>query len=359
MRRPLTIAFFGSSLVSAYWNGAATYYRGIIRALACRGHLITFFEPDAYERQAHRDIPDPSWARVQVYSSHDEVGVRTCLQRAREADVVVKASGVGIFDDLLEAEIAAIGNERRLAVFWDVDAPATLSRLDAHKGDPLTSLVPRFGLVLTYGGGDEVVRRYKALGARDCVPIYNALDPTTHHRVAPEARYACDLAFLGNRLPDREDRYKQFFLAAANRRPGERFLLGGAGWDPHELPANVGYLGHVYTHEHNGLNSSSRLVLNISRSSMATFGFSPATRVFEAAGAAACIVTDAWAGIENFLYPGEEILVADDGEAVAEFVREIPAPRARAIGNAALRRVLTEHTYEQRAARVEALFHGC
>ena len=33
----LDIAFFGSSLVSAYWNGAATYYRGIIRALAERG----------------------------------------------------------------------------------------------------------------------------------------------------------------------------------------------------------------------------------------------------------------------------------------------------------------------------------
>jgi hypothetical protein len=29
----MNIAFFGSSLVSAYWNGAATYYRGIIRAL--------------------------------------------------------------------------------------------------------------------------------------------------------------------------------------------------------------------------------------------------------------------------------------------------------------------------------------
>ena len=45
------IAFFGSSLVSAYWNGAATYYRGMIRALAERGHRVTFYEPDAYERQ--------------------------------------------------------------------------------------------------------------------------------------------------------------------------------------------------------------------------------------------------------------------------------------------------------------------
>ena len=61
------IAFFGSSLVSAYWNGAATYYRGIIRALHDRGYAVTFYEPDAYERQAHRDIDDPDWATVVVY----------------------------------------------------------------------------------------------------------------------------------------------------------------------------------------------------------------------------------------------------------------------------------------------------
>ena len=52
----LNFAFFGSSLVSAYWNGAATYYRGLLRALAARGHALTFYEPDAFDRQKHRDI---------------------------------------------------------------------------------------------------------------------------------------------------------------------------------------------------------------------------------------------------------------------------------------------------------------
>src|SRR4051812_50020813 len=83
-----TIAFFGSSLVSAYWNGAATYYRGIIRALAARGFDVTFFEPDAYDRQRHRDIPDPEWARVVVYSADPEAvdgGVRGALGPARGA----------------------------------------------------------------------------------------------------------------------------------------------------------------------------------------------------------------------------------------------------------------------------------
>ena len=43
----MNIAFFVSSLLSAYWNGAATYYRGLIKALHNRGHNITVYEPDA------------------------------------------------------------------------------------------------------------------------------------------------------------------------------------------------------------------------------------------------------------------------------------------------------------------------
>ena len=86
--------------------------------------------------------------------------------------------------------------------------------------------------------------------------------------------------------------------------------MGGNGWQDKALPPNVRYVGHVYTRDHNAFNCTPRAVLNISRESMARYGFSPATRVFEAAGAAACIITDEWLGIELFLEPGSEILIA-------------------------------------------------
>src|SRR4051812_12684233 len=114
----MNIAFFGSSLVSAYWNGAATYYRGIVRALNERGHHVTFFEPDAYGRQQHRDMEDPSWARVVVYAGDGEDGVTRALEQARDADLVVKASGVGVFDELLEREVSALRRPDRLVAFW-------------------------------------------------------------------------------------------------------------------------------------------------------------------------------------------------------------------------------------------------
>lgn len=100
------------------------------------------------------------------------------------------------------------------------------------------------------------------------------------------------------------------------------------------------------------------MVLNVARDSMAATGFSPATRVFEAAGAGACLVTDAWEGIELFLRPDAEVLVARDGADVAEIVERTTPGEAARIGRAALDRVLRDHTYEQRAAQTDALFRS-
>ncbi|MEX0730369.1 MAG: glycosyltransferase [Aquisalimonadaceae bacterium] len=358
MQNGLDIAFFGSSLVSAYWNGAATYYRGLIHALHERGHRIRFFEPDAYDRQAHRDIADPDWASVVVYAADNSNGVEQAMEQARGADIIVKASGVGVFDTLLEQAIPAMARPHTVCAFWDVDAPATLERMRADPHDPLRGLVPRYDLILTYGGGDAVVDGYQRFGARRCVPIYNAVDPDTHYPVAPDPRFRATLGFLGNRLPDRETRVDQFFMNAAARLPRKRFLLGGSGWADKPLPRNVRYAGHVYTRDHNAFNSTPLAVINITRDSMARYGYSPPTRVFEAAGAAACLITDDWEGVEAFLEPGREVLVAQDGAQVAELLFTLRREDARAIGAAARKRVLREHTYAQRARQAEAVLEG-
>jgi spore maturation protein CgeB len=354
---PLSIAFFGSSLVSAYWNGAATYYRGVLRALAARGHRITFYEPDAFDRQRHRDIPDPDWARVVVYPSSLD-GVLRALDEARGCDLLVKASGVGVFDALLEAHIPAVKRPGALAAFWDVDAPATLDRLMANSADPFRKLVPVYDLILTYGGGPPVVAAYRHLGARGCVPIYNGLDSASHHPAAPDPRFACDLGLIANRLPDRERRIEEFFLAVAADLPQQRFLLGGNGWADKPMPPNIAYLGHIYTRDHNAFNASARAVLNVSRDSMAAYGYSPATRVFEAAGAGACIITDAWEGISEFFEPGREILVAANGPVVAELMARLTREEARRLGEAARARALAEHTYDRRVDLLEAALEG-
>ncbi|MFN2533403.1 MAG: glycosyltransferase [Pyrinomonadaceae bacterium] len=357
MKPKLDIAFFGSSLVSAYWNGAATYYRGIITALHSLGYRITFYEPDAYERQQHRDIDDPDWATVVVYPA-TEKGVMEALDSASDRDLVIKTSGVGVFDELLEQEALERRKQNQLVVFWDVDAPATLNRVAENAADPFRELIPEYDAILTYGGGDPVVNAYLAFGARQCLPIYNALDPATHHPATFDLRFQGDLALLANRLPDRETRIEEFFFRPAEKLSSRRFVLGGNGWGDKRVPPNVNYVGHVYTRDHNSFNCSSIAVLNVNRDSMVEYGFSPPTRVFEAAGAGACLITDSWKGIELFLEPGVEVLVAESGDEVGELLSSLTPEEARTIGAAGRRRILAEHTYAHRAQQLQNFFEG-
>jgi spore maturation protein CgeB len=344
---------FGSSLTSSYWNGAATYYRGIYKALAELGFQITFAEPDAYGRQQHRDEEDFSYADVIVYDSPRDLPA--LLDKACEADLVIKHSGIGVDDALLEDRVLECRSATTQVAFWDVDAPATLASVEASVLHPFRSLIPEYDYIFTYGGGPPVMEHYERLGARACHPVYNALDPTSHHPVPPDPQKACDLVFVGNRLPDRERRVEEFFLAAAEQAPEFQFALGGEGWGGKPLPGNVRWLGHVGTNDHNAVNCSARMVLNLNRESMAQVGFSPPTRIFEAAGAGACLITDFWEGIDSFFEPGSEILVARDAGEIVDLLRTVDAKLALEMGDAMRRRAILEHTYALRALQVREI----
>lgn len=344
---------FGSSLTSSYWNGAATYYRGIYKNLAELGFQITFAEPDAYGRQQHRDKEDFSYAKIIVYNSPRDIPA--LIERACDADLVIKHSGVGVDDALLEERVLECKSRNTQVAFWDVDAPATLASVEANVLHPFRALIPEYDYVFTYGGGPPVVEHYERLGARVCHPIYNALDPTSHHPVAAHPAKKCDLVFVGNRLPDREKRVEDFFLAAAELAPEFSFALGGEGWGGKRFPANLRWLGHVGTNEHNIVNCSARMVLNLNRESMASVGFSPPTRVFEAAGAGSCVITDDWQGIDTFFEPGCEILVARNARDIVDLLRTVDVGLAKEMGDAMRKRALLEHTYSLRALHVREI----
>jgi len=352
----MNVFVFGSSLTSTYWNGAATYYRGIYKNLYRLGYSITFAEPDIYKRQQNRDLTEVPYADVRVYRTPDDIPA--LIREAAGCDLVIKHSGVGAEDERLERELLSCQSGSTRVIFWDVDAPATLARVESNSDDPFRALIPQYDAVLTYGGGDPVVQHYLRLGAKACIPIYNALDPDTHHPVDPDPQLRCDLAFVGNRLPDREARVDEFFLRTASLAPEMSFVFGGEGWDGKPMPPNVRWIGHVGSRSHNRVNCSARMVLNVNRESMAKIGFSPPTRVFEAAGAAACLITDHWEGIDLFFSPGNEILPANSAEEVVRFLREITPDHARNIGSAMLRCALQEHTYVLRAEQVDKILHS-
>ncbi len=353
----MRIFAFGSSIVSSYWNGAATYYRGCYKYLARLGYDITFAEPDAYGRQQHRDNDDFSYVRSVVYQPG--VDLDRMLAMAAEADIVVKHSGIGVDDDVLERRVPAECAKSAMTFIWDVDAPATIHRMKADEQDALRAATSSYDAILTYGGGPQARLGFLEFGARAYYSMYNGLDPETHFPITADPAYACDVAFLGNRLPDREARVEELFLRAAELAPDQRFLLGGEGWGDKRMPANVRYIGHVPTANHNRVNCSAGMVMNINRASMADFGFSPPTRIFEVAGAGTCLLCDDWPGISDCFEPEREILVVRNAEDVAAALHRHDDAARRRIGEAFRARALRDHTYALRAAQADFAFREC
>jgi spore maturation protein CgeB len=240
-----------------------------------------------------------------------------------------------------------------------VDAPATIGRIHSDPEDVFLDLIPRYDAIFTYGGGPRVRDEYQSFGARAYYSVYNGLDPDTHHPVAADPALACDVVFLGNRLPDREARVEELFLRAAASAPDKKFILGGEGWGDKSMPSNVRWIGHVSTGDHNRVNCSAGMVMNINRSSMATFGFSPPTRVFEVAGAGACMLCDDWPGVDDCFEPEKEILIIRTAEDVVSALRSYDDAARRQIGEAFRVRALRDHTYAKRALQAEHAFMQC
>jgi spore maturation protein CgeB len=260
---------------------------------------------------------------------------------------------VGTYPRGIAAGLHALGHEVTLFAD-DATVLATLARMERDPGDPLRALLPTFDLLLTSGGGEPVVRRFEALGARECIPLYHALDPATHHPVPPREDLRVDLALLADRRPGCEARVEEFFFRAVELLPERTFLLGGEGWDDRVRGVpNLRYLGPGP--DDNAVNCSALAVLNVTRADEAANGWFPTARLFAAAGAGACVISDTWRGIEDFLRPCKEVQLARNGEDVAELLRTLDEGETARAGAAARERVLAEHTYAHRARRLEAI----
>ena len=350
MSHRLNIAFFGSSLMTGHQNPWAAYYRGLIRALSEHGHRVTFYEPKT-DHEKSRDTIKPHWVKVVTYAPTDESAL-DALERAEASDLIIKCSGAEVCDDLLDAAVLELKKPETLVAFLDANAPATLDRLQNNPEDSFRPLIPDYDFILTRAGGKPAADAYLAAGASECVSLYDALDLHMHFPAPAEKRFEADLGFLSDRIPKREPRVEEFFFKPAGRLSTQKFLLAGEGWEGRPMPANVTCLGAIHEEEHNAFNSTARTILNINRGCAARYGFSPPGGVFEAAGAGACLITDKWEGIELFLEPNREVLVAGNGEEVAEHLAQLTPEKARQIGRAAHARVLAAHTYAHRAAQL-------
>lgn len=349
----MRLVVFGLSVTSAWGNGHATLWRGMLRALAASGHEVVFFERDTPFYAAHRDLPRGEGYEIVVYPAWADVAERAASE-VKRADAAIVTS---YQPDARSAAEAILSGCRGARVFYDLDTPVTLELLD--RGDDVPWL-PRgglgaFDLVLSYTGGSSLAALTTRLGARRVEPLYGFVDLHAHHPAAPREAWASTLSYLGTYAPDRQDGVARLFLEVAARMPAHRFLLGGPMY-PADMPRtpNVLSVPHVAPADHPAFYGSSRCTLNVTRAAMKRTGYCPSARLFEAAACGVPIVTDAWDGLDLFFDPGSEILVATTTDDVVRAL-SLPPSALSEIARRARARTLAEHTAAQRAQRLVSL----
>jgi spore maturation protein CgeB len=348
----MRIVIFGLSVSSAWGNGHATLWRSLISALDAAGNQVVFFERDVPYYRDHRDLDQlHGRAQLRLYPSWDEI-----RDEASRAIASCDAAIVTSYCPDARAAAELVLASRALRVFYDLDTPVTLTRLEAGED---VAYLPReglggFDLVLSYTGGRALELLRERLGARRVAPLYGSVEPLHHYPVAAAAHWRAACSYLGTWSEDRDRALDMLFLEPA-RRHDERFLIGGPQY-PAETswPANVTRVEHVAPPDHAAFYCSSPLTISVTRAPMAALGFCPSGRLFEAAACGVPVLSDDWVGLDSFFAPGDEILVANSTEAALDAIA-LPRQTLARIGRRARARAIEEHSSTRRAAEMIAL----
>jgi spore maturation protein CgeB len=319
-----------------------------------------FFEKDVPYYATHRDFTSFPRARLVLYSDWATVSpsARRCVINA-DATIITSYCP----DANHAANLAFDAAPGALHVFYDMDTPVTLARMNAGEHVEYLPAVGlrSFDLVLSYTGGDALTAVRTLLGARRVAPLYGHVDPFVHRPVDAGAEPRADLSYLGTYAYDRQVKLEKLLIGPALSCPQKRFVLGGSGY-PDSFPwtQNLWFIRHVPPARHPWFFCSSRLTLNVTRAEMATLGYCPSGRLFEAAACGTALLSDSWKGLDQFLHPGEEILIADSTEEALTALEYSDEELAR-IARAGRERVLSEHTSQHRARELIALLedHPC
>ena len=348
----MKLVVFGLTISSSWGNGHATLLRALFRQLIERGHYIVFFERDVSYYAEHRDLHELPGGKLILYGNWEDA-LTTARHELSDADAAMVTSYCP--DGIAASEL--VWSSNALRVFYDMDTPVTLSKLRA--GEPLSYVDGRglgeYDLVLSFTGGGALTALEQEMGARKAAPLYGSVDPDLYRRVPPNDYYRAGFSYLGTYAADRQPALETLFIETARRFPEQRFLIGGAQYpDAFPWSSNIFFVRHLPPSEHPSFFSSSSVTLNVTRDTMKTMGWCPSGRLFEASACGTPIVSDTWAGLDEFFTPGAEILIAESTEDALAAL-QLSDSELSAIAGAARERTLSEHSAARRAEQFEEL----
>jgi spore maturation protein CgeB len=343
----VNIVYFTHSLASCWNHGNAHFLRGVLRALQTKGHRVRAYEPEG------------AWSLENLLKDHGEEG----LAPWRAAYPELSATRFGPKADL---EALVEGADLVIVHEWnDHDLVACLGRLRA-RGAPFTLLFhdthhravsapePMLAYDLSaYDGvlafGETLAEVYRRWGWGNRVFVWHEAADIRHFHPPAEEAPREGLVWIGNwGEGERTKELKEFLFRPARatglgldvygvryhetakatvRRYGGRYH----GWLANADAPKV-FARHVAT-VHVPRRYYTKLLPGI-----------PTIRVFEALACGIPLLCAPWQDSEHLFRPGTDYLIAPDGDAMTQALRDVAQ-------DPALRRSLVDHGLETIRAR--------
>jgi spore maturation protein CgeB len=349
----MKIVYFTHSLDSCWNHGNAHFLRGVLDELIARGHEVSVYEPE------------DAWSRANLVADHGEQGLAAYqaayprLSSHRygvDEDVVALAQGADLvivheWND--HALVAALGKARArggtyLLLFHDthhraVSAPQEMEGYDLSSYDG----------VLAFGETLSEVYRQRGWGNRVWT-WHEAADVRRFHLPVEEVARE-GLVWIGNWGDGERTQELQDFLFGPAQAAGVSLDVYGVRYldEARAILSRFGvrYHGWAANAAAPGIFARHLATVHVPRRYYSTIlpGI-PTIRVFEALACGIPLVSAPWSDAEHLFRPGQDYLVAKDGDQMTRHLSDLkndPALRA-ALVSSGLETILARHTCAHR-----------
>jgi spore maturation protein CgeB len=354
------IVYFTHSLASCWNHGNAHFLRGVLRDLIARGHHVSVIEPeDNWSLQ--NLLADAGDAGLEPYRRHYPELTSTAIAPDAALEPLVDGADLVIVHEWNDpALVAAVGRLRAAGgsfrlLFHDthhraVSAPHEMQGYDLSGYDGVLAF------------GETLSEVYRGWGWQDRVWTWHeAADTRLFHPPAEEGERQ-GLVWIGNWGDgERTAELEQFLFAPAKaadlpldiygvRYPDEaRAMLArhGAryhGWAPNAQAPAI-FARHLAT-VHVPRRFYSTILPGI-----------PTIRVFEALACGIPLVSAPWSDAEHLFRPGQDYLVAQNGEEMTQHLRTLrdDAALRSELVRSGLETILARHTCAHRVDELLAI----
>ncbi len=367
MSQRLKIRYFAHSWVSDWNHGNAHFLRGLVRELLRLGHEVRCYEELG------------AWSLKNLVGNEGEIAIEAIDEFRNtypELDVRFYQLGNnldGFLDkDLREADVVVLHewNEPELvnavlarkekfgfrALFHD-----THHRAYTSAGEILRFHLHRFDGVLAFG---EAIRRiyHDGFGIPNVWTFHEAAD-TSVFRPLDWAKLT-DVLWIGNWGDEERTReLSEFLVGPAKKLPARRILVHGVRYPDNALQmlrdSGIDFRGYLPNLSAPIAYAQTHIALHVPRRHY-TNGLSgiPTIRVFEALACGVPLLCSPWTDAESLFRPGEDYVIAQNGEQMASLIEELIRDSAacKQIAENGLFTITNRHTCRHRA---EQLIHIC